>query len=183
MQIEVSGRQFIFPSVCACCGAESETTLTVAANKSTGKKKVKSETRTWEFPYCNNCIEHIKAASSAVSWSIFIAIVTVTIIGHFNILLNICIIGIAIGITSKLWMKAQSMCNTNCCCVSASVKFKNWHGTQQVFEIYSTHYALAFMIANKEKLINISPTASKLLESNGHGYLKDKPQIFRRYWH
>lgn len=190
MQVEVSGRQFIFPSLCACCGTHSETSFTVSASKSTGKKKVRTETHTWDFPYCTCCIKHVNAESSAASLSCLIVIATVIVVGYLivninifwlSIFLSVGIIAAAIWIISKLYAQAQLMRNANCCCLSKAVDFLSWDGTHQIFEITSHKYALAFMIANKQKLINISSKAKELLESNGHGSLPNTPQASRRY--
>src|SRR5689334_15882635 len=67
MQVDVSGQQFVFPDICACCCGHANSTLSVAASKSTGKKVVHTRTNTWDFPYCGACLGHVRAAEAAVS--------------------------------------------------------------------------------------------------------------------
>lgn len=188
MRVEVSGRQFNFPPHCACCGAPANTTFTVAATKTTGKKVVHTSTNTWDFPYCSACIAHIKAIRQANA--------TATALGIGTIVLALfCYLGVApwlgvlisflgavgtIFIYNQLSTQAKALCGSTCACVTHGVAFLNWDGTQQVFEIVSQDYALDFMIANQKKLVNVSPQARQLMEAYGYGAQVNTQQTARR---
>jgi hypothetical protein len=49
------------------------------------------------------------------------------------------------------------------------------------FQIVSRDYALAFMIANLQKLVNLTPEAEGLLTANGYAPKPGTPQSPKRY--
>jgi hypothetical protein len=65
MQVDVSGHQFVFPTVCACCNGRADTELTVSTSKSTGKRVIRTSSNEWDIPYCKQCVLHVKAVESA----------------------------------------------------------------------------------------------------------------------
>jgi hypothetical protein len=56
-----------------------------------------------------------------------------------------------------------------------------WHGTLHQFDILSLNFALAFMVANERKLVNLSPEAMELLASSGHVPNPRAPRSPRRH--
>jgi hypothetical protein len=178
MRVEASGRQFVFPVQCACCGGAADGRLTASASKSTGKKVVHTTIHSWDFPYCSPCIGHVKAAESASSISILLTVVALVI----AVILYVGVagwLGVATGLGgmagvivlyNKMMAKAKAACGPQCACVSSAVTFLNWDGTKQAFDMASAGYATAFMMANERKLVNLSPQAQQFLEANGHGH-------------
>ena len=81
---------FEFPQVCACCGARPSTTLPVSSSKSKGKKIVHTQSRSWAFPYCALCAEHVHLAARKRAQAIGTLIVGVAaaIAGWFAVLLG-----------------------------------------------------------------------------------------------
>ena len=65
MRVEVSGYQFEFPPLCACCYKAPDSFYTVSASKTTGTKVQRTQTNTWNFPYCAHCLAHISTSASA----------------------------------------------------------------------------------------------------------------------
>ena len=189
MRVEVSGRQFTFPPICACCGNPANTNFTVSATKTTGKKVVKTSTNTWDFPYCAHCISHINAAKNASSMSTLVGVGSVllalffcySVAMWFGTFVFIAGIVGAVVLHSKLMAQAKAMSNAQCACIKEAVAFLDWDGARQVFEITSPNYALAFMVANSRKLVNLSSYARQLLESNGHGNHTNDQQSGRRF--
>ena len=81
MRIDVSGHKFIFPHQCACCGAVPHTTLTALASKSTGTRVVHTTSKSWAFPYCAQCTEHVRTAGNAVTTTAFVIIASLVVAG------------------------------------------------------------------------------------------------------
>lgn len=64
----IRGRAVKWPSICPCCCREPDTTIEIKRtaedttfNWLTGSKTTRSETRSWEVPYCRQCLEHVQA--------------------------------------------------------------------------------------------------------------------------
>lgn len=178
MRIDLSGHKFTFPQQCACCGAPPQTVLSASATRTTGKRVVHTDTRTWDFPYCFVCTAHVSAAKSA-------SIAAVVIVGTAILALVYCSFGldqsglgmvlcaagicIAIVVYNKMMSKAKSMCSATCVTVKSAVGYLGWQGACHMFEVFSSPYALAFMLANQNKLVNVRPEVWRWLEDNGYG--------------
>jgi len=189
MRVEASGRQFEFPSQCACCGGNADTRLTASASKTTGKKVVHTTTHSWDFPYCSPCIAHVRKARSAGSTAVLLTVVDL-VLGVILYYAAAPWLGIAAGIAGivgvilmhrAMMARAMAACGPQCACVSSAVAFLDWDGSRQAFEIASPSYALAFMVANERKLVNLSPQALQFLEANGCGQRAGGKQAARRY--
>jgi hypothetical protein len=190
MRVDVSGYKFIFPRQCACCGAIPQTTLTAWASKSTGTRVVHTTSKSWDFPYCNQCTHHVRAARKAVTTSRFMTIVSLVVAGYFYFCTSALDIGLIVGIGGTasaiftyiyLMAKAKGMCSPHCACVWMAVGYLGWYGTLQKFEFVSSEYALAFMVANQSKLVNVRPEVWQWLHANGYGASPYQPQSARRY--
>jgi hypothetical protein len=184
VRIDVSGRQFTFPPICACCNGSADAEMTVSASNSTGKRA-----NAWDIPYCRRCVKHVKAADTTVvlSWVCGIASVVPGAVlwwaGIPYLGIPIAVVGLVgtVLLYSKLMAKADGIRGPDCVCLGKAVAYLGWHGTLHEFEIASPDYARAFMAANQRKLVNLSHEARELLESRGHVPPPDMAQSPRRY--
>jgi len=191
VRIDLSGNKFTFPQQCACCGESPETTLSASASKSTGKRVVHTTSKSWEFPYCTRCASHVRAAREAVTAITIIAIVSVIVALylHFGVdqsgiglFVALAGIGTAIYLHQVLMAKAKAMCSASCVTVKSAVGYVGWQGTCHMFEVLSSQYALAFMVANQSKLVNVSPQVWQWLQDNGYGSPRGNlPQSAKRF--
>ena len=189
MRVEVSGRQFTFPPICACCGAPANTVFTASASKKTGKKVVHTSTHAWDFPYCSVCTAHYQAAQNAgktvgaLGVGVLVFALFAWLAVSFWLGVFIFVVGFAgiVALQSNLMTQAKAMCRPQCACVGQCVSLLDWDGARQVFEITSLAYALAFMVANERKLVNLSPQARQFLVANGYGQQIGNQQSARRY--
>jgi hypothetical protein len=69
----------------------------------------------------------------------------------------------------------------HCVDSDASVTYLGWSGTLHQFEIASRQFACDFMVANHDKLVNLSDEARSLLSARGAGHALNGPQSPRRY--
>lgn len=181
MRVEASGYQFVFPQMCACCGSQPETALTVSATKTSGKKVVRTQTNTWDFPYCSKCVEHTNMATFAIIAMVVVGIIVLVVFGLIHIIAGLILGAVAaVGIYIWLMKYAKGLCSENCVCVGKAVSFVSWDGTRQIFEIVSPKYAGEFMLANQRKLINLSPKARNLIEGEGYMNRAKNVQSARR---
>jgi len=188
MKVEVSGHRLDFPYVCACCGKLPETTLSVTASKTSGKTVVTTSSRSWELPYCSGCVAHVKVADRPRHGAIIALIVTVLaslpIAGNVSRTLGLAVfIAGCVGslvVYVKLREHVEAMRVPSCSCLRLAVNYHGWEGTRHTFAFASTSYANLFMVANLQKLINVSPDAWQWLKSNGYVVSPNQPQSARR---
>src|SRR5712664_3453183 len=77
MQIDVSGHQFTFPQLCACCGGTPDSVWSVSASRSRGKRVVHTTRKRWDVPYCHECVKHVSLYRSVAG----IAVLTLVAAG------------------------------------------------------------------------------------------------------
>jgi len=191
MRIDLSGHKFTFPQQCACRGAAPQTSLAASATRTTGKRVVHTDTRSWDFPYCLSCTAHVKAAKDAAIAAGFISGGSILIFmfcsfaldqAGLGLLLCAAGIGFAIFTHNSMMSKAKSMCSSTCAAVKSAIGYHGWQGACQMFEVVPPQYALAFMLTNQKKLVNVRPEVWQWLQTNGYGgSLADKPQSAKRY--
>jgi hypothetical protein len=190
MQVDLSGQKFVFPQNCACCGGPPETTFTASASRSRGKKVVHTTTKSWEFPYCKKCCEHVAAAKGAVAATTFIVLAAVIVAlyvaiaweqGAIGLLLGAGGLACSGGINSRLMSKAKALCSAGCVTVKPAVSYLGWQGSCHMFGINSPAYARAFMLANQNKLVNVRPEVWKWLNSDRHLIDNQQAQSPKRY--
>jgi hypothetical protein len=64
---------------------------------------------------------------------------------------------VAVDVDDFVVPAARAMCSPQCSSPERAVSYIGWSGTVESFDMRSETYALAFMLANREKLINVSP--------------------------
>ena len=79
MYVSVSGKQFVFPRTCACCGAFPLTHLTVSGAERNRRARTKGWL--WDIPYCVACKRHILASEGV--FVLFLVLVATSFIGGF----------------------------------------------------------------------------------------------------
>lgn len=190
MQVDVSGTRFEFPHPCACCGGKANARLGVAATKSTGKKVVHTRTNTWDFPYCDACLGHVRAAEAAASLAFTLAVSSVVagVALWFFVIPYVGILATVLGLAGRTYLYSKQMTaarsmmrKSECACVGRAVSYLNWHGSLHQFWFVSLDYALAFMLANQRKLVNLSHEAIELMESGGQVPPAAGPRAPRRH--
>jgi hypothetical protein len=171
MEVDLSGRTFVFPSRCACCCESSDAQLTIAAMRSWGKRVIHQETKAWDVPYCTVCITHVGSTDNAYTISKVIRILTPVgvVIGWLSASF---LIGLALGIGIVVAggvlfyqqrSNAKAQCKPTCASPKRAIAYLGWQGALHRFDVQSAMFAQAFMNANRQKLVNISAEASTLL--------------------
>jgi len=139
---------------------------------------VHTDTRSWSFPYCFGCTAHVSAAKGAAIAAGVIVVAAVVALVYCSFGLDqsglgmlLCAVGIcaAIIVHNKMMSKAKSICSATCVSVKSAVGYRGWQGACHMFEVISSPYALAFMLANQNKLVNVRPEVWRWLEENGYG--------------
>jgi hypothetical protein len=135
-----------FPHLCACCGAPPETQYSASYTRVTGKRVIRTQTATWNFPYCNNCIAHVRAWPepwSGVTW--FLVLITCFLWIPVQLLLDAAARG-----------RSRQLCCQSCTQPSAAVAYLGWNGSVESFDIAAPVFAFEFALANSRNVVNMS---------------------------
>jgi tetratricopeptide (TPR) repeat protein len=171
--IHISGQRINMPRVCVCCGGEPSTEIYFTATQTRGKHvstRVKNmQTRGWAFPFCSYCVSHSHKAKELMIGTNFgyIAGVVLIVVALFLFasywFLGLLLLAGAIGTfvwSSREAKRAregiQQLLRPTCIDVQNNlVQYLGWNGTVHSFYIRSQSYAVAFMRANRNKLVNM----------------------------
>ncbi len=189
MRVDVSGHSFVFPNECACCSGIPDCELTVSANRSWGSKVVRTETKSWDVPYCAGCIEHIRAdeaAGSFARWFTALSVLFALSIGYgvnpyWGAAIGILGVTGTVLVFGKLLRNARAKGSGSCVTLHRAVEYLGWSATLHKFEFTSWHFACNFMRANQKKLVNLSFEARNLLSVNGSAFKPSGARSPRRY--
>lgn len=64
MRVSISARIIRWPQLCCCCLGVSNEVYCANYNRFDGSKSVRVTSRSWNVPYCTQCIEHVNAKKS-----------------------------------------------------------------------------------------------------------------------
>jgi len=126
---------------------------------------VDKSTRAWAFPYCRRCAEHVRTAERAsilavtviclgLAAALFVGFTKEAYIGWM--VFGAGFVG-AMLVHQRTMNDAKQMRLPSCASAERTVSYVGWQGTFHAFDVDSKRYALALMLANKKKLINVPP--------------------------
>lgn len=168
--VSVSARLIKWPERCACCMRPADTVVEVQASREKGPRV---EFRTWEVPYCEECVQHaemhaeMKRREDEV-WAIAMAPVAGGLafaVGYLAEIGLMMIAGFAVALFTLLGLllKGQSasaakrkhnrLYTDRCACPAVAVVYEGWSGSVHTFIFHSGKYADAFEDANAKKLV------------------------------
>jgi len=58
-RVQISARIINWPRICACCCGSSDTYIQVTSSRVKGVRVVRTQTSSWDVPYCGNCVRHV----------------------------------------------------------------------------------------------------------------------------
>ncbi len=176
MRVSVSGKQFVFPRSCACCGAYPLTTLRVQGTER--NKRARTKGWSWDVPYCVGCKRHIRlyeilrlTGSSLVAMllltvAVFVAYTGQYLLAGFGAAGPLLVLGV---LFSMLLKRLRSKSDDNCRGLDRAVVYLGSDGSCHSFEIKSHYYAAEFVKANHRKVVNASPQVMSILRNTRFG--------------
>lgn len=172
--VKVSARILRFPSVCCCCGSGCpQTWFRATATRTTGKKVIRTDSRSWDFPLCHKCeswmdLQH--AANAAYRW--FVAFIVFAVLGFLSGVLSLFgslpilagVVGMVTTMVSGLvspfvyesWQRRQSEANRQKPadhCRLHPVVYDGWYGSVHTFYFSCPRFTSHFQAANAKKLL------------------------------
>jgi hypothetical protein len=95
VRVQISARLISWPQQCACCLGRATEVYQTSHTRVTGKKVIRTDSRSWKVPYCGNCLDHVDAEAEAKS---------INSAGAYTVL----VLGIVFGLVVVLF--------GSCCC-------------------------------------------------------------------
>ncbi len=185
MQVSVSGKQFVFPRSCACCGAYPLTILRVHGTERNRRARTKGWS--WDVPYCVGCKRHIRAYErlrltgfSLATLLPFAAVLLVAATGQYFLagFGTVTLLLILSVLYSMLLRQLRSKSDENCRGLERAVIYLGSDGSCHSFEIKSHFYAAEFVRANYRKVVNASPQVMSILRNTRFGDYQVPRRIF-----
>ncbi len=182
--IQVSARLLHFPDICCCCGVHgAKARFRATATRTTGKKVIRTHSRSWDFPLCKKCdrwIDYQITANTTHNW--FVALVVFAALSAFaaggllalsfvsdnvestRVMRLIGAVGITLcGLsgafaapTYRRWQQNQATADRikpSKICVVDPVIYSSWNGTVHTFYFDCQHFADHFRSANARKVL------------------------------
>lgn len=187
MKIEVSGKQFVFPRLCACCDRFPNKSIML-----TGTERNRySRTRgwAWDVPYCQACLRHVRQSDGILIGALSI----VSLFGFcslFGVLAGLSLWLVITGFVLALsgagfltWLALRSLAkfgNPSCATIRLAIRYLGSSGATHSFDFSSRPYATAFVRANRLKLVNASTTVSQIVRDSGFREIQVARRITRR---
>lgn len=166
----MSGKQFVFPRECSCCGGFPEIMLTISGTE----RNRNSRTRgwAWDVPYCKGCRRHVifvdrillgglSIAASFGFCSLLIVLIFDSLDWGFYLLVGSVLVAFGLSWLGIRHVRSESspMCST----VTRAVVYLGSAGPVHSFDFRSRPYAEAFVRANRLKLVNASAIVSQIV--------------------
>jgi len=186
MKVSVSGKQFVFPRCCACCGGFPLVTLSISGSE----KNRLSRTKGWlfEVPYCVECRAHVRRTELLLLfWVIGVALAG--LIG-FGLLAFGRPVSESVALAGVLTLVSTLLCfgifhrtrrnlPRDCCGLTRAVVYIGSVGVCHSFDIRSQSYAKEFIRANHRKIVNASPQVANVLRGLSFGDSQTPRRIIR----
>lgn len=172
MRVSVSGHQFVFPRVCACCGGFPQTWLPVCGSEA--NKRARTKGWVWEIPYCVACKRHIKAAEIIQLFWLLLGVISCLTGFVTAVLMRRWILGVQLlaflHVTSTVacclsWFIVKRRCPASCTGMGRTVHYLGSAGPCHTFELRSWPYAVGFVRSNKRKIVNANLAVVSILRA------------------
>lgn len=175
-RVTVSARSIPMPLMCACCGEAPTIAIPAVATRTKGKRVKRTEAKSFEFPACSKCAEHVRAMpdrTSYIVWAIAPTLVSLMVPPlALLMLLGWCPILFALYWVRAGW--ARSRRGPSCECTRALVAYEGWYGSSHTFATESERFANALVrscrdagkdagIVRDGRAINVRSTPSSSL--------------------
>lgn len=173
MIVEVSARKVTVPATCVCCHGHAEGDFSASYTRTSGKRVIRQQTRSWAFPCCHRCLAHVRMWNSAGT----IALIVVVVAAIIGVIVGTSSAGagaglfalslpLALVLASRRRRDARAACGQECAAVGPPVSYLGWDGSLQRFDFASHAYAADFAERNGRALVNVHSELRRALDSN-----------------
>jgi hypothetical protein len=164
-EISLSAKLIRFPRRCCCCGAaDAANKYEAIATRTSGKRVVRTDSRSWSFPICSQCLEWVRAKNVAKALSRFLLLVvlgmSIALYVHYSNGADSIfpeIIGVAsVAALFFIWRRFRAKANhlkRNSGCRFPPVQYLGWQGTVHTFILTNSDFTTEFQHSNEKKLV------------------------------
>jgi hypothetical protein len=187
MRVSVSGKQFVFPRSCACCGGYPLTRITVSGTERNRLARTKGWL--WDIPHCALCKRHVRASEAlliAATVLLGISVLSAFLASVFtgSPLFGLQILLLMLAGSLLLLAAPLALLRTwrtkTCTGLTRSVRYLGSSGSCHTFEIKSRFYGVEFVRDNHRKLVNVTPEVASILRDTSFGNYQVPRRILRR---
>jgi hypothetical protein len=186
MRVEVSGKQFVFPRTCACCGTFATRSIEIRGSE----KNQLARTRgwAWDIPYCGICYSHVTRIERlwAGALATAAAAIAVGFVAGFVsgppaglTVMSMGLIAVSLGFASVTQVLRQGI-HRNCWGLVRAVEYLGSNRDCHAFDIKSYYYARDFVLANHRKIVNASTKVAGILRNTEFGDYQVPRRLLRR---
>ena len=138
-----------WPQQCACCFEPADSYYTTEHTGGDGPFFLFEETRTWDVPYCSQCLEHVSKASAVPGPSLGrIAAGTLASV-FFGPAAGLLVgLGGAASDAQRYSSEVERLLKPTCVAAGPAVAYLGWDSDQHAFRFLSRPYAEAFLREN-----------------------------------
>ncbi len=187
MRVEVSGKLFVFPRQCACCGRFPGSRLTISGTE----RNRNSQTRgwVWDVPYCRDCVAHVRLTDRILIVGISIASVfgfcsfLITALGVEWSLSVATFLASSVGAGALVWFaisRVKRRAHYGCCTVFRAVTYLGSAGATHAFNFRSKPYFRVFVRSNRLKLVNASAIVSQIVQNSSVSEIQVARRLTKR---
>jgi hypothetical protein len=186
VRVEVSGKQFVFPRTCACCGTFATRSIEIRGSEK--NQLARTSGWAWDVPYCEICHGHVTrierlhvGALAAAAMVIAVGFVAGFVNGPSAGLsvASLGLITVCLGFVSVTKVMRQGI-HRNCWGLGRAVEYLGSNRDCHAFDIKSYYYARDFVLANHRKIVNASTKVAGILRNTEFGDYQVPRRLLRR---
>jgi hypothetical protein len=157
-KVSVSARILRSPNMCCCCARPNPNgKFNAVATRTTGKRVVRTQERSWEFPMCTECIEWRESVlkGRTVLTFTFVSSALTFYVGLENLLLFLVCLGCSIGLAVLFYFidKNSDKIKISTATSVTPAVYHEWNGSVHYFSLSNKEFHEQFCSANQSKLI------------------------------
>lgn len=183
--VQVSAFLLTFPKLCCCCGfGGADGRFLATATRTTGKRVIRIDTKSWDFPIWRECqrwIRRQQRANAARFWFVALGVLARTCafagVGLFSLpfvdakienralvlasaVIAVALAGLLVGLATLAYQGLQrrraAADNVKPAghCAVKPVIYREWYGTVHTFYFACEDFAQQFILANATKVLD-----------------------------
>lgn len=152
--VEVTGAELRWPSLCACCFETSDTTIRIEHTTGGGLFGMFQETRAWDVPYCSQCVEHVRLDRERPRGNLGGALAGAVVGGGLGLLIGLGSAAFSLYGATTHQSKLEALLKPSCVAVGPAASYRDWYDNTHAFTFLNWNYADAFRRENDGTLIS-----------------------------
>jgi hypothetical protein len=155
--VTVRGDRVAWPDQCACCSETADASYAAEHTGGDGPFFLFEETRSWNVPYCSQCLEHVHKAVNAPGPG-FGRLAAGTLAGSLlgpavGLLVGLGAAATSIMDAARYSSELQELIKSTCVAAGPAVAYRGWDGDLHEFTFVNRSFTEAFIRENEENAV------------------------------